>query len=117
MAKHGERGANETTIFETNSDLRFGDKELKAGRYSLWTVPDKQTWQVVFNSSTPWWGVNFSNEAQRDTTTDVFVAEVPVVSEDKVFEQFTISIEKVGEGEELILIWDKTLVALPFSVK
>src|SRR5438128_11660973 len=27
-------GANEPTVFETNMDLTFGDKELKAGKYS-----------------------------------------------------------------------------------
>jgi hypothetical protein len=110
-------GANEPTTFETNSELRFGDKELKAGKYSLWTVPGPQTWQVIFNSEIPWWGVNFNAQANRDTTEDVLIVEVPAVTEHKEFEQFSISIEKVAEGAELILIWDKTLVAVPFSVK
>jgi hypothetical protein len=43
--------------------------------------------------------------------------ESPVVLQEKEFEQFTISVEKVGEEMELILIWDKTLVAAPFMVK
>ncbi|HLZ17339.1 MAG TPA: DUF2911 domain-containing protein [Cyclobacteriaceae bacterium] len=110
-------GANEPTTFETNKDLKFGEKELKAGTYSLWTVPGEQTWQVVFNSEVPNWGINFDGTAQRDLATDAAAMEVPVVAEQKVFEQFTISVEKVGEGAELILIWDKTLVAVPFSVK
>lgn len=110
-------GANEPTTFETNSELKFGDKELKAGKYSLWTVPGEQTWQVVFNSEIPQWGINFDGTAQRNLATDALIVETPVVAQNKVFEQFTISVEKVGEGAELILIWDKTLVAVPFSVK
>jgi hypothetical protein len=110
-------GANEPTTFETNSDLRFGDKELKAGKYSLWSVPGEQTWQIVFNSEIPQWGINFDGTAQKNPATDALIVETPVVAQDKVFEQFTISVEKVGEGAELILIWDKTLVAVPFSVK
>jgi len=110
-------GANEPTTFQTNSDLKFGDKVLKAGKYSLWTVPNPETWQVVFNSEIPSWGVNFDGTAQRNPDTDALVLETPVVAQGKIFEQFTISVEKVGEGAELILIWDKTLVAVPFSTK
>ncbi|HEV8514126.1 MAG TPA: DUF2911 domain-containing protein [Cyclobacteriaceae bacterium] len=110
-------GANEPTTFETNSDLKFGDKVLKAGKYSLWAVPNPETWQIAFNSEIPSWGINFDGTAQRNPATDAVVLETPVVAQDKVFEQFTISVEKVGEGAELILIWDKTLVAVPFSAK
>src|SRR5258708_3443715 len=62
-------GANEPTTFETNTDLTFGEKELKAGKYSLWTVPGEQTWHVVFNSELPPWGINFDGEAQRNPAT------------------------------------------------
>lgn len=110
-------GANEATVFTTNQDLKFGDKELKAGEYSLWTVPGEKSWQVVFNSEIPGWGVSFNGEANRNTATDVLVQEVPVVAQDKEFEQFTISVEKAGDGAELILFWDRTLVAVPFSAK
>jgi hypothetical protein len=110
-------GANEATQFETNVDLKFGDKELKAGKYSLWTIPGEQTWQVIFNSDIPMWGVNFKGEANRNPATDALVVEVPSVKHDKEFEQFTISIEKAGDSIELIFIWDTTLVAVPFAVK
>ncbi len=110
-------GANEPTTFETNKDLKFGDKDLKAGKYSLWTVPGQQNWQVIFNSEIPWWGVNFNTQVSRDLTKDALIVEVPALTENKEFEQFTISVEKVSDGVELILIWDKTLVAVPFSVK
>lgn len=117
FGKTWRTGANEATVFETNHDLKFGDKELKSGKYSLWTVPGEKSWQVVFNSVIPTWGVNFNAEANRDPTTDVLIVESPVVQENKEFEQFTISVEKVGEGIELILFWDKTLVAVPFTIK
>jgi len=110
-------GANEPTTFETSGDLKFGDKVLKAGKYSLWTVPNPETWQVVFNSEIPSWGINFDGTAQRNPATDALVLETPVVAQDKVFEQFTISVEKVGDGDELNLIWDKTLVSVQFSAK
>ena len=117
FGKTWRTGANEPTTFETNKDLKFGDKELKAGKYSVWTIPGKQTWQVIFNSEIPWWGVNFNTQASRDLAKDALIVEVPAVTENKEFEQFTISVEKVSDGAELILIWDRTLVAVPFSLK
>jgi hypothetical protein len=111
-------GANEATQFETSTDLQFGDKTLKAGKYSLWTVPNEQTWQVVFNTEIPSWGIGYNGEAQRNTETDAVVVEVPVNhAQEKEFEQFTISIENAADGIELIFFWDKTIVSVPFSVK
>jgi hypothetical protein len=46
---------------------------------------------------------------------DVLTIPVHSVKQDKVFEQFTISFEKVGEEAEMVLLWDKTVVAVPFS--
>jgi len=111
-------GANEASIFETNSDLIFGDKTLKAGKYSLWTVPNEQSWQVIFNSEIPTWGINFNGEALRNPATDALVVEAPVNHpQEKEFEQFTIAVEKGSDGMEFILFWDKTIVSVPFSVK
>ena len=111
-------GANEPTTFETNKALKIGDKTLPAGKYSLWTVPNEQTWTVIFNSTIPNWGIDVMNngEAARDSNTDVLVTEVPVVNTEKQFEQFTISIAKTDDMFELVLAWDNTLVAVPLSV-
>ena len=110
-------GANEATVFETNKDLLIGEKTLKAGKYSLWTVPNEQRWTVVFKSTIPNWGIDVMNngEAARDPGHDVIVLDVPVMWTDKEFEQFTISVEKADDMLELVLAWDKTLVAIPLT--
>ena len=112
-------GANEATVFETSKDLIINDHELKAGKYSLWTVPDEQRWLVVFNAHIPNWGIDVMNngEAARDLKSDVVIVEVPVMTTEKEFEQFTISVENSDDMLELILAWDKTLVAVPLTVR
>lgn len=110
-------GANEATTFEINKELDFGGKPLPKGKYSLWTIPGEQTWKIIFNSDIPGWGVGFDGQVSRDAKKDILVIEAPVVLQDKEFEQFTISMEKMGEEMELIFIWDKTLVAAPFTAK
>jgi Protein of unknown function (DUF2911) len=110
-------GANEATTFETNKDLTFGDKPLKAGKYSLWTIPGEQTWTILFNSESGQWGVGFNGEANRNPAKDVISVDAPSVTIDKEVEQFTIEVGKMGEDHELTFIWDKTVVALPFSIQ
>jgi len=118
FGKTWRTGANEATQFETSTDLLFGNKTLKAGKYSLWTVPNEQSWQVVFNTEIPSWGIGYNGEAQRNLETDALVVEAPVNhSQEKEFEQFTISVENAADGIELIFFWDKTIVSVPFSVK
>ncbi len=109
-------GANEATIFETSKDLIINNKTLKAGKYTLWVLPNQQNWTIIFNSEYGQWGIDFNGEANRDPQNDVLSVEAPVLLQEKVFEQFTISVEKAGEEQELIFIWDKTLVAVPFIV-
>lgn len=108
-------GANEASTFETNQDLNFGGKVLKAGLYSLWTIPNQQSWTIIFNAEVPSWGVDFNGQANRTADKDVLSIEAPVVLQDKEFEKFTISVEKTSEEMELVFLWDKTLVAAPFT--
>ena len=48
------------------------------------------------------------NLKKNNTTKTIVVKEV---------EQFTIEIENMGGEHELTFIWDKTVVAVPFSIK
>ena len=54
-------------------------------------------------------------ESKPESKSDILTTEVIAVQQERVFEQFTISFERVGEDAEMVLIWDKTLVAMPFS--
>ncbi|MEQ8304356.1 MAG: DUF2911 domain-containing protein [Cyclobacteriaceae bacterium] len=109
-------GANEATIFKSNNDLFINGQTLLAGDYSLWTIPNEQQWTVIFNSEVGQWGVDFNGVANRNAANDMLTVEVAPLKHDKVFEQFTISIEQVGEELELILLWDQTVIVVPMLV-
>ena len=49
-------GANEATVFETSGDLEVNGQKLPAGKYSLFTIPGKESWTVIFNSVYDQWG-------------------------------------------------------------
>ena len=109
-------GANEATTFETNQDLRIENKVLKAGKYSVWAIPRKETWTIIFNSEYGQWGINSKGEANRQPERDVLTVDINAVEQEQVFEQFTISLEKSGDDVEMVFAWDKTVAALPISL-
>ncbi|HEU5146412.1 MAG TPA: DUF2911 domain-containing protein [Chryseosolibacter sp.] len=108
-------GANEATTFDTNKDLIIEGKTLRAGKYSLWTIPREVTWTIIFNSEHGQWGVDSQGEPNRNPELDVLQVDVHAVQQDQVFEQFTIDFEKTGEDAEMVLMWDTTLVSVPFT--
>lgn len=110
-------GANEATTFETNKALSFDGNTLPAGKYSLWTIPGPELWTIIFNKETGQWGIDYNGEANRKPELDVLHVEVSPVTQERVFEQFTILFEKKSPDYEMVLVWDKTLVPVDFQVR
>jgi hypothetical protein len=107
-------GANEATTFTTTTDLKIGEQTLPAGKYTLWTVPGKEEWNVIFNSKQYGWGVSFGGEASREPSSDVLQVNVPVEHPNEPVEQFTISFEG-QDPVKMVLVWDQTRVAVPIQ--
>ena len=110
-------GANEPTTFTTKTAVRILDNALAPGTYSLWTIPGRESWTVMFNSEVPDWGVTLISGGSKTThnpETDVFQIQVPVENLDKVVESFTIDF-KESEGLFLTLTWDRTQISIPIK--
>lgn len=109
-------GANEATIFETASDIKLGKQILAAGSYSLFTIPGKDTWKIIFNKEIGQWGVGFlSGEANRNPELDVLTIEAQPITTQHTFEQFTINFDHVEHELDMIIMWDQTLVVVPIT--
>jgi len=106
-------GANEATVVKLSHDITFGGTPVKAGTYTLWTLPAHDAWEVYLNSGSYSWGVDMDGNAQRDATKDAAVAKVPVTHLPEPSEQFTIVVN--DEGTLLQLQWDDVQVAVPFT--
>jgi Protein of unknown function (DUF2911) len=108
-------GANEATTFKTNQTLKIGNDSLAAGKYTLWTIPDKDSWQVIFNSKQYAWGVNDALQAMREAEFDVININVPVKFLEKTVEQFTIAFDNSTDNLSLTMAWDKTKIVVPLK--
>lgn len=105
-------GANEPSTFTTDRDLTVAGKPLRAGTYTLWTVPHEREWDVVFNRKMYSWGINADGLASRDPAEDALVVTVPVLTLTDAVEQFRMRVVKT-DGLYLEMAWDRTQVAVP----
>ncbi len=110
-------GANEPTTFSTATDIKIIDKNLPTGTYSVWTIPQKEQWTVMFNKEVPNWGVTFisrGTETSRDPSQDLVKVQVPVEKLSSSQESFTVAFEDAGQLY-LSLFWDDTKVKVPIN--
>lgn len=101
-------GANESTVITFPKDVIVEGQSLKAGTYSLYTVPGEDSWTIVFNS-------NFSWGTQYDENQDVLRVDVDPQTA-PAMEQFMIYFQDVTDSSaEIVLHWNETKV--PFTVE
>ena len=107
-------GANTNTIIGFDKDVMIGGKALKAGRYSLWTVPGDKEWKVILNSITDKWGTAY------DSSGDVTSFMVPVTKTANNVETFVINLTDFDKNSKdkgnIELAWGNLSVKMPVKV-
>ncbi len=104
-------GANEATEITLTNDIYFGPKFVKAGTYSIFTIPQESSWIVILNKKQGQFGA-----FEYDRKLDVLRITVP---SQKVTEREDFAIEFRQEDAEdsvnLILWWDTVMVKVPIK--
>ena len=103
-------GANRHTYIENNIDLNVDGNTLFPGKYSIYTIPGENEWEVYFNSNVNYLGVSRPNESD-----DLFSVKVPVIKLLNEIDQFTIEFENDSIFNYISLKWDLTKVMIPFK--
>ena len=99
-------GANEATEITFAKDGSFGGKAVKAGTYSLFTIPTEKEWTVILNSELKQWG---SYDYSKIKAKDVAAVKVPVAASSAVTEKLTITASDVAVN----FAWDNVSVSVP----
>jgi len=94
-------GADEATEITFDKDCMFVGRAVKAGTYTLTTIPGKFEFIIVLNKQLGQWGA-FKYDEYKDK--NVLEAAVAVKHLSSPVEQFTIKIENDGVRME----WDKS---------
>ncbi|UKM65074.1 DUF2911 domain-containing protein [Flavobacteriaceae bacterium GSB9] len=99
-------GANEASEIKFYQDIQFGGETVKAGTYSLYTIPGENEWTIILSKDTDVWGAYGYKE-----TNDALRIKVPVSSGESI-EAFSIAFD---DGK-MVLAWDTVRVSIPVSI-
>lgn len=94
-------GANEATEITFAKDMTFGGKPVKAGTYTLFTIPTEKEWTVILNSELKQWG---AYEYAKIKDKDVLQVKVPV-NKVPMTEKLTMSFDA---SNNLNIAWEET---------
>jgi hypothetical protein len=102
-------GANEATEITSTKDIQINGTLLKAGTYSLFTIPEKDHWTIIINGEVGLWGsYNYNSKF------DVMRFDAPIqIMSGLVYEPFTMTFDQKNEMANLLIMWDNVRVSIP----
>ena len=101
-------GANEATEFTITNDITLNNILVKAGTYSLFTIPNKDKWTIILNHELGLWGSYNYNPKM-----DLLRFDIPTQKTANTFEAFTIQCEARNNVADILMSWDDIQVSIP----
>ncbi len=105
-------GANDATTFVTTANVSIEGKDVPAGSYTIFTVPEQDKWTLIVNKQTGEWGVPYKYEANE-------LARLPMQASktSSPVENFTVSFNQSGSACTLQMSWENTQASVQVSEK
>jgi len=105
-------GANEATTFIVNTNVNVGGKAVPAGDYTLFAIPNQDSWQLIVSKQTGEWGIPYPGAEYDLTRAPMKVSKLPSPVED-----FTISFDASGGACTMRLDWETTRASIAITEK
>lgn len=99
-------GANEATALHTDAAIILGDLTVPAGDYTLFVIPEKDSWTLIVNKQTGQWGLTYNQEQDLGRTKMKLAKIAPMESY-----KMTLS------DHDLKLEWEETSASVPLKLK
>ena len=108
-------GADNCTTISFSTDVVIDSQTIQSGKYSIFSIPNKESWDVILYSDTELWGV------PRDWDEDKIVFksnyQINKSTNNSVKEMFTISFDNVTNNDvDMIFSWDDVSVTVNIVV-
>lgn len=104
-------GANEATELTLYKDMTVANATVKAGTYTVYTIPEEKEWTVILNKRIHTWGAYEYTDKE-----DLVRIKVPVRKSPTSIEAFSMAFEPIDSGANLLMGWDDKYVEVPFKV-
>ena len=103
-------GADAATKLTLSQAIYFNGKELPAGEYSIFTLPSKNGWTIMFNKEPNIWGTEYKAE------NDVLRVPMSTAALPENVEWLTIAVVPADKGGRIEVSWEKLRASVAFSL-
>ena len=93
-------GASNATVLTLQQPMQLGKTVIPEGSYSLYTIPGRQAWRLIFNTDTMRWPTD------PDRSKDIAEVALQLKTLDTPKDKFTIAIQETNAGGILKFQWD-----------
>jgi len=106
-------GANSSSTIEFSEDVMFNGKKIEAGKYAIYTIPNKDEWTVMFYSD-----LDLGGDVENyDASKEVYRTTAKAHTMEGTVETFAIDIQNIRDASaSLDFYWEHTWVSVPFEV-
>ena len=108
-------GADNCTTISFSTDVVIDSQTIQSGKYSIFSIPNKESWDVILYSDIDLWGV----PKDWDENKIVFKSNYQInkSANNSVEEMFTISFDNVTNNDvDMIFSWDDVSVTVNIVV-
>ena len=108
-------GADNCTTISFSTDVVINSQTIKSGKYSIFSIPNKETWEVMFYSETDLWGVPKDFDKNKVVFKSSFKLNKSGIN--STLETFTIAFDNITNNDaNMTFSWDDVSVSVNINV-
>ena len=108
-------GADNSTKISFNTDVIISGKTIQSGTYSIFSIPNKESWEIILYSDVELWGVPRDWSENKIVFSSMF--DVKKLKKSNTVETFTISFNDLTNNDvNMNISWENSSVDIKIEV-
>jgi len=108
-------GADNSTKISFDTDVIISGKTIQSGTYSIFSIPNKESWEIIFYADVDLWGVPRDWSENKIVFSSIF--DVKKLKKRNTVETFTISFNDLTNNDvNMSISWENTSVDIKIEV-
>jgi len=108
-------GADNSTKISFDTDVIISGKTIQSGTYSIFSIPNKESWEIILYSEVELWGVPRDWSENKIVFSSMF--DVKKLKKSNTVETFTISFNDLTNNDvNMSISWENTSVDIKIEV-
>ena len=108
-------GADNSTKISFDTDVIISGKTIQSGTYSIFSIPNKESWEIILYSDVELWGVPRDWSENKIVFSSMF--NVKKLKKSNTVETFTISFNDLSNNDvNMSISWENTSVDIKIEV-